>query len=76
MLKSNEMKSLLYFIGCLPAGVTLKQLNKMWGEQNVTKDLPGLMKMNLVEKAESKSALDGRYELNPVLCQYIEQDAQ
>ena len=35
MLPGTEAKSLLYFIGCLPAGVTLKQLQIMWGESKV-----------------------------------------
>ena len=35
MLPGTEAKSLLYFIGCLPAGVTLEQLKIMWGESKV-----------------------------------------
>jgi hypothetical protein len=53
MLPSAGAKSLLYFIGCLPAGVTLKQLQSIWGESKVEKDLPILQKFNLVEKAEA-----------------------
>ena len=30
MLPSLDAKSLLYFIGCMPAGVSRKQLNEMW----------------------------------------------
>ena len=76
MLPSAETKSLLYFIGCLPAGVTLKQLQFMWGESKIEKDLPTLQKFNLVEKAEVEkgSKLDERFELSPVLYQFVIQD--
>ena len=71
MLPSTESKDLLYFIGCMPAGVTMLQLNKMWGSVKVDQDLPGLLKLNLVEKIliNDNSA---RFELNPVLYQFID----
>ena len=42
MLPSADTKSLLYFIGCLPAGITAYQLKEMWGSDKVIKDLPSL----------------------------------
>ena len=38
------------------------------------RDLPDLMKFNLVEKTESENG--ERYELNPVLYQFIRQDIE
>ena len=52
MLPSIDSKSLLYFIGCMPAGVTRKQLYEMWGALKVDKDLPSLEQMNLVERTD------------------------
>ena len=49
MLPSEDAKSLLYFIGCLPAGLTRSQLNEIWGGEKVTEFLPSLQAMNLVE---------------------------
>ena len=71
MLPSLDAKSLLYFIGCMPAGVSRKQLNEMWDAQKINNDLPSLVQMNLVEESEKQSRLDTRYELSPVLYQFI-----
>lgn len=72
MLPCTDCKSLLYFLGCLPAGVTRKQLNHMWDQDKVEKDLSILLKNNLVEKSDNfKSDEEKRIELNPVLCQFI-----
>ena len=65
MLPSKDSKSLLYFIGLLPAGVTMEMLKKLWNSDKVERDLPDLMKFNLLEKTESENG--ERYELNPVL---------
>lgn len=70
MLPSEDSKSLLYFIGLLPAGVTVHQLKEMWNKIKVKSDLDILKKYNLVEKTDSMRDAD-RYELNPVLYQFI-----
>ena len=44
------------------------------GDKKVDRDLPSLLSMNLLEFSEHKNELDIRYELSPVLCQFIEQD--
>ena len=44
------------------------------GDEKVGRDLPSLLSMNLLEFSEHKNELDIRYELSPVLCQFIEQD--
>jgi len=76
MLPSPDSKSLLYFVGCLPAGVTIEQLNEMWGAAKVDNDLEMLLKLNLIERTENKRTPDFRYELNPVLQQFISQDIE
>lgn len=76
MLRSEEAKSLLYFLGCLPAGVMRGQLEEMWGSQKVTAHLPCLQQMNLVEQSDQFDLSGTRYELSPVLCQFISQDIE
>lgn len=54
MLPSYEAKNLLYFIGCLPAGLTRNQLNEIWGGDKVTEYLPSLQQMNLIEQSDNR----------------------
>ena len=72
MLPSAEAKSLLYFIGCMPAGLSRRQLNEIWGSQKVLMDLPSLQNMNLVEQSDQRDDNETKYELSPVLCQFID----
>lgn len=72
MLPSTEAKSLLYFIGCMPAGLSRRQLNEIWGSQKVVMDLPSLQNMNLVEQSDQRDDNETKYELSPVLCQFID----
>ena len=53
----------------------MEQLNDMWGNGKVDSDLPSLIKLNLVEKIEGDRNTE-RYELNPVLYQFIGQDIE
>lgn len=46
----------------------------MCGDQKVDSHLPSLLQMNLLDFQSNRSELSTRYELSPVLCQFIEQD--
>ena len=52
MLPSEDAKKLLFFIGCLPAGLARSQLNEIWSADKVTEYLPSLQQMNLVEQSD------------------------
>ena len=58
---SKASKNLLYFIGCMPAGITEVQLMTVWSsikfeeevKDNIKDLITELLKLNLVEKSEN-----------------------
>lgn len=65
LLPNQGVRDLLYFIGCLPAGVKREQLCEMWGQKEVEENLPILLRFNLLEVPDRRK--EPRYEMSPVL---------
>ena len=64
---NRDDTNLLYFIGCLPGGVTPEQLSEMWGE-STSKCLERLAKQPFFEVGVDKDKI----MLTPTMINYID----
>ena len=71
LLESNYSNdtNLLYFLGCLPGGVSQETLTEMWGKPNeVTQSIERFTELSLLEVGVKK------IQLTPTMLKFIEEN--
>ena len=63
--RRTSAKDLLFFLGCLPGGISMQNLEKMW-TQNLKDELKELQELSLIEDSQE----EGYYYLSEQILEF------